>query len=107
MSKAAKTEGIETLEDWRLTPQLVAWAHRRFNDPEGKLLAKIMQESEHVRLHEENPPISAERKLGRIEGWDLYHNFQKTGAKPLQTQGDMPPATFEPEEVQKQEQEKE
>lgn len=107
MSKGAKNFQVVTLEQWRMNPQLVGWAYKLFNTPEWNLLCRVMQEGEHVRLHDTATPITSDRQLGRIEGWDLYHNFQKKAGEPMQVQGEMPESTFEPEEVQKQEQEKE
>lgn len=103
---SAKAE-IDSLAEWRQNPQLVGEAFKTFNRPWWKLLMQIMQESEHIRLVDTGVSKTAEQKLGQIEGWDLYHGVLKTAAIPLQTQGEMPPATFEPEVPAKLDEEKE
>lgn len=95
---SAKAE-IDSLAEWRQNPQLVGEAFKTFSRPWWKLLMRIMQENEHIRLHDSNIAKSSDQKLGQIEGWDLYHGVLKTAALPLQTQGEMPDATFATPEV--------
>lgn len=87
---------ISSLEQWRKSPELVAWAGKMLSSAEWRLLNAIMQESEHVRLWE-SPGTEPLQKLGRIEGWDLYNNRLKLAAIGMDTPKEIE-ATFEPQE---------
>lgn len=99
---------ITRLEQWCANPQLASRAFEFFNSPEGRLLTQIMQEGEHVRLFA-TTGISADQKLGRIEGWDLYNAMLKRACEyePPPSSQEVP-ATFAPPETEEQlEEEKE
>lgn len=98
---------VTKLEEWCQNPQLVAWANKLFSTPEWRLLCQIMQEGEHPRFYDDAPGFDPNRKLGRIEGWDLYNSRLRFAAELMQVQGPMPEATFEDPERESVPKEKE
>lgn len=76
MSDQSNSPLYPPLLQWRSQPELVAWAAKTFNDQRWQKIRQIMQEAEHPRLFH-NKELTAEQKLGRIEGWDLYDSTLK------------------------------
>lgn len=94
MSEPEKTR----MQLWRENPEKVTWAAKLFKSPNWKELLDIMQEGEHVRLYDIPANVSADKQLGRIEGWDLFPGRLRLAGIPLVPPKDLPPPTFAPVE---------
>lgn len=92
------SDEINTLDDWQSNDVLVAWAKKSFSGPRWELLVKVMERDQHVRHFPQEPGCDAVRKLGRVEGWDLFYKRLMLFAVSSKI-AEMPEPTFsEPEQ---------
>lgn len=90
-----------TLKEFRTQPALVEFAARTLNNPKFKMLLEVLRE-EHPKNYRDSKDIreeSANKKLGRIEGYDEYEaNLLASGVPEIELSAELE-ATFQPPEL--------
>jgi hypothetical protein len=88
------------LKDFRSQPALVEYAAKTLSNPKFKVLLEVMRE-EHPKNYRNEKDLreeSANKKLGRIEGYDEFEANLLAAAVPEMASHEEPEATFQPPE---------
>lgn len=90
-----------TLKQFRSTPSLVEYASKTLNNPKFRVLLEVLREEhpKNYRTEKDLREESANKKLGRIEGYDEYEANLLSAAVPEVVIDTDVPATFAPPEI--------